>query len=41
MIAMVLRAGRGLFGARQGSTTYRVLCGTPLPVLALTPRMAK
>jgi nucleotide-binding universal stress UspA family protein len=38
IIAVVLRAGRGLFGARQGSTTYRVLGGTRLPVLALPPR---
>ena len=36
-IALILRRGRGLFGPRQGTTTYRVLCGSPVPVLALPP----
>jgi nucleotide-binding universal stress UspA family protein len=35
LIVMTLRRGRGLFGARQGSITYRVLCGAGAPVLAL------
>jgi nucleotide-binding universal stress UspA family protein len=37
VIALVLRRGRGLFGARQGTTTYHVLCGSTVPVLALPP----
>ena len=35
LIVMTLRGGRGLFGARQGSITYRVLCSAAVPVLAL------
>ena len=35
LIVLALRRGRGLFGRRQGTTTYRVLCGTTIPVLAL------
>ena len=35
VIALTLRRGRGLFGRRQGSTTYQVLCGATIPVLAL------
>lgn len=36
-IILVLRRGRGIFGKRQGSTTYRVLCASKIPVLALPP----
>jgi nucleotide-binding universal stress UspA family protein len=35
LIVLVLRRGRGLFGPRQGTTTYQVLCCSPIPVLAL------
>jgi nucleotide-binding universal stress UspA family protein len=35
LIVLTLRRGHGLFGARQGSVTYRVLCGAAVPVLAL------
>lgn len=34
-IAVVLRARPGLFGRPQGATTYRVLAGARLPILAL------
>jgi len=37
LIVLVLRRGRGIFGARQGTTTYRVLCSSRTPVLALPP----
>ena len=37
VIALVLRRGRGIFGPRRGTTTYHVLCGTTVPVLALPP----
>jgi nucleotide-binding universal stress UspA family protein len=37
LIVLTLRRGHGLFGARQGTTTYRVLCGSRTPVLALAP----
>jgi len=37
-ILLVLRRGRGLFRARQGTTTYRVLCASTTPVLALPPK---
>jgi nucleotide-binding universal stress UspA family protein len=37
VIALVLRRGRGIFGPRRGTTTYRVLCGSTVPVLALPP----
>jgi nucleotide-binding universal stress UspA family protein len=37
IIALVLRRGRGLFGARRGTTTYHVLGGSTVPVLALPP----
>ena len=35
LIVLKLRRGHGLFGKRQGSTTYRILCGSTTPVLAL------
>ena len=35
LIVLTLRRGHGLFGARQGSVTYQVLCGAVTPVLAL------
>jgi nucleotide-binding universal stress UspA family protein len=35
LIVLTLRPGRGLFGPRQGSITYRILCGSTAPVLAL------
>ena len=41
LIVLALRRGRGLFGARQGTTTYHVLCGTKIPVLALPPSAAR
>jgi nucleotide-binding universal stress UspA family protein len=41
LIAMTLRKRHGLFGARQGSTTYRVLCTAYTPVLAFPPRMRR
>jgi nucleotide-binding universal stress UspA family protein len=37
LIVLALRRGRGIFGARQGATTYRVLCSSNIPVLALPP----
>jgi len=37
LIVLALRRGRGLFGSRQGTTTYRVLCASTTPVLALPP----
>lgn len=37
LIVLVLRRGRGIFGARPGATTYRVLCSSQTPVLALPP----
>jgi nucleotide-binding universal stress UspA family protein len=37
LVALVLRRGRGLFGARQGSITYHVLGGSAVPVMALPP----
>ena len=37
VVALVLRRGRGLLGPRQGTTTYQVLCGSTVPVLALPP----
>jgi nucleotide-binding universal stress UspA family protein len=37
MILLALRRGRGIFGPRQGTTTYRVLCASTVPVLALPP----
>ena len=37
LVVLALRRGRGLFGSRQGTTTYRVLCGSTVPVLALPP----
>ncbi len=37
LIVLALRRGRGLFGPRQGTTTYRVLCRSTVPVLALPP----
>jgi nucleotide-binding universal stress UspA family protein len=39
LIVLALRRGRGLFGSRQGTTTYRILCASRTPVLAL-PTMA-
>lgn len=35
LIVLTLRRGHGLFGARQGTITYHVLCGAATPVLAL------
>jgi nucleotide-binding universal stress UspA family protein len=35
LIVMTLRPGHGLFGKRQGTTTYQVLCTSTIPVLAL------
>ncbi len=37
IIILALRRGRGIFGPRQGATTYRVLCSSTIPVLALPP----
>jgi nucleotide-binding universal stress UspA family protein len=37
LIVLALRRGRGLFGPRQGTTTYRILCASRTPVLALPP----
>jgi nucleotide-binding universal stress UspA family protein len=37
LIILALRQGRGIFGPRQGATTYRVLCSSTIPVLALPP----
>src|SRR5262249_46526432 len=39
LIVLALRKGRGLFAARQGTTTYRILSASATPVLAL-PRIA-
>jgi nucleotide-binding universal stress UspA family protein len=38
LIVLTLRPGHGMFGAKQGSITYRVLCGSTIPVLALQQR---
>jgi nucleotide-binding universal stress UspA family protein len=40
LIVLTLRRGHGLFGRRQGTISYRVLCGASVPVLALRPRGA-
>lgn len=37
LIILALRRGKGIFGPRQGATTYRVLCSSRVPVLALPP----
>jgi nucleotide-binding universal stress UspA family protein len=37
LIILALRRGRGIFGQHQGATTYRVLCSSGIPVLALPP----
>jgi nucleotide-binding universal stress UspA family protein len=37
LIVLALRRGRGLLSRRQGTTTYRVICGSTVPVLALPP----
>jgi nucleotide-binding universal stress UspA family protein len=37
LIVLALRRGRGLFGSRQGTTSYRILCASATPVLALPP----
>lgn len=37
LIVLALRSGRGLFGPRQGTSTYRILCASTTPVLALPP----
>lgn len=37
LIILALRRGRGIFGRRQGATTYRVLSSSTTPVLALPP----
>jgi nucleotide-binding universal stress UspA family protein len=34
LIVLTLRPGHGLFGTRQGTVTYQVLCGARRPVLA-------
>lgn len=34
-VILILRRGRGLFGPRKGSITYRVLCGAATPLLAV------
>jgi universal stress protein A len=36
VITMMLRAGHGILGRRQGTQTYRLLCGSSIPVLAFT-----
>jgi nucleotide-binding universal stress UspA family protein len=41
LIVLALRRGRGIFGRRQGTTTYHVLCGSPVAVLALPPGYAR
>ena len=41
LVVLALRRGRGLFGPRQGTTTYQVLCGATIPVLALPPTPAR
>lgn len=38
LVVVTLRTRGGLFGTPQGSITYRVLCGTGTPVLALPPK---
>jgi nucleotide-binding universal stress UspA family protein len=38
LIVLTLRSGHGLFGLRQGTITYQVLCGAGTPVLALQQR---
>lgn len=35
LLIMILRRGRGLFGPRRGSISYRVLSGTTAPLLAI------
>jgi nucleotide-binding universal stress UspA family protein len=35
LMMVMLRRGHGLFGPRQGSITYRILCEAGVPVLAL------
>lgn len=35
VIVLTLRAGHGLFAPRQGAISYRILCGSDTPVLAL------
>lgn len=35
LMVVILRRGRGLFGPRRGSITYRVLSGTSTPLLAI------
>jgi nucleotide-binding universal stress UspA family protein len=37
LVILALRRGRGIFGRRQGATTYRVLRSSKAPVLALPP----
>jgi nucleotide-binding universal stress UspA family protein len=41
LIVLALRRGHGLFGSRQGTTTYRVLCASTTPVLALPPPVSR
>jgi nucleotide-binding universal stress UspA family protein len=36
VITMMLRAGHGILGPRQGTQTYQLLCASPTPVLAFT-----
>jgi nucleotide-binding universal stress UspA family protein len=35
LVVMTRRRGQGLFGPRQGSISYQVLCNANTPVLAL------
>jgi hypothetical protein len=35
LIVVTVRRGHGLFGLRQGTISYRILCGAALPVLAV------
>jgi nucleotide-binding universal stress UspA family protein len=37
VVVVTLRPGHGLLAPRQGSITYRILCGSTAPVLALVP----
>lgn len=38
LIVLSLKRGHGLFGARYGSISYRLLCAAVAPVLALPPQ---
>jgi universal stress protein A len=41
MVVVALRPGHGLLAPRQGSITYRILCESTAPVLALMPGRRK